>query len=89
MSDVTQLLHAIDAGDRTRHAVGVWDVGTRLELVRLEAEGFHRHLGASPDGNLLVAGVEEETLDGPVKELRLWRAPSWEEIQRAEAARQQ
>ena len=45
------------AGDRTRHAVGVWDVATQLELVRLEAEGMHFRLGVSSDGNVLVAGV--------------------------------
>ncbi|HMO64022.1 MAG TPA: hypothetical protein PKE47_02140 [Verrucomicrobiota bacterium] len=64
--------------------VAIWDVATQLELVRLRAEGMHDQLGVSPDGNVLITRVPVG--DEPATKLHLWRAPSWEEIERAEAA---
>jgi WD40 repeat protein len=65
-------------GEGAKEAVKLWDIATRMELLNLQAEGqFFVQLGFSPDGNTLVA----ISLDGMA---RLWRAPSWEEIEAAE-----
>jgi WD40 repeat protein len=63
----------------------LWDVATGLELVRLGTGGVCRRPDVSADGNVVVAGISGK-LFSPVNELRLWRAPSWDEIERAEAA---
>ncbi|MBL9174488.1 MAG: hypothetical protein JNL10_13205, partial [Verrucomicrobiales bacterium] len=61
--------------------IALWDVATQLELVRLESKG--EILDVSSGGGLLIADsrLHSKSL------LQLWRAPSWEEIERAEAAR--
>jgi len=60
-------------------AVHLWDVATRRQLATLSGSGSTFHFTAfSPDGNVLLAINAEE-------EVHLWRAPSWTEIQTAEA----
>lgn len=69
-------------GGRGEPSLAIWDFATQLELVRLKVEGrvvFH----ASSDGNVLIA----DTILNGKGAIYLWRAPSWEEIERAEAAR--
>ena len=59
-----------------REAVKVWDVGTRQELLNLAGTGST--LGSvnwSADGDVILAGSPWQA----------WRAPSWEEIDAAEA----
>jgi serine/threonine protein kinase/WD40 repeat protein len=65
--------------------IALWDVATGLELVHLGTGGVCNRLDVSADGNVVVAGIAGK-LAAPVKELQLWRAPSWDEIERAEAA---
>ena len=61
----------------------LWDVHTHQELITLAGEGsLILTLAFSPDGNKiigLISGVNNEL------HLHIWRAPSWEEIQMAEA----
>ncbi len=97
--DHIRSLQFLDRGDRlvlagdqrgqdiavNRGLVAIWDVATQLELVRLEAEGMHDELDVSPDGNVLITRVPVG--DEPATKLHLWRAPSWGEIERAEAER--
>ncbi|MBL9135404.1 MAG: hypothetical protein JNK85_06030, partial [Verrucomicrobiales bacterium] len=69
-------------GGRGEPSLAIWDLATQLELVRLKVEGrvvFH----VFSDGNVLVA----DTILNGKGAIYLWRAPSWEEIERAEAAR--
>ena len=59
--------------------ISLWDPATGLEILRLR--GHHKPVVALrflPDGNTLVSGAD----DG----LRIWRAPSWLEIEAAEKA---
>ena len=80
---------SLDGGDRLilgggseAPSLAIWDFATQLELVRLKVEGrvvFH----ASSDGNVLIA----DTILNGKGAIYLWRAPSWEEIEREEAAR--
>ncbi len=61
-------------------AIKMWETRSFHELLTLQADGTHFHnLGLSSDGTLLGA------LNGAGK-LRLWYAPSWEEIQLQEKA---
>lgn len=79
----------LDGGDRVllggfrlKSPVALWDTATQLELLRLGAEGDVVGLQVSLDGSVLTG---YSSLDSG-KEIHLWRAPSWEEIERAEAA---
>ncbi len=64
-------------------AVKLWDIQTHQELITLAGEGsLTMFLRFSPDGNKLVALY----LDSEYKlRLQIWRAPSWTEIEAAEA----
>ena len=87
-----QSVHALDVSpDGSRLATGsggaesvkLWDIHTHQELITLAADGsMILFLVFSPDGNKII-GLNF----GSNNELRLqvWRAPSWEEIKRAEA----
>ena len=60
-------------------AIKLWDVGSQEELLTLEGQGSRFYRTAfSPDGNDL-GSMNEAGL------LHLWRAPSWAEIEAAEA----
>jgi WD40 repeat protein len=63
-------------------AVKVWDYDSKLDLMTLPAEGNNllERTCFSPDGNILAAVDRDGTL-------RLWRAPSWPEIEAIETAR--
>ncbi len=59
-----------------REAVKLWDVGTRQELLTLGGTGsFPGEARWSADGDVILAGAPWQT----------WRAPSWPEIDAAEA----
>jgi WD40 repeat protein len=63
-----------------KEAIKLWDVESQRELLTLEADGgmcFEAKF--SPDGNIL--GTYTDT-----GKIELWRAPSWPEIEAAEAA---
>jgi WD40 repeat protein len=62
--------------------VKLWDTASFQQLLTLESEGSeYDHVYFSPDGNVLAAGNRWGLV-------RLWRAPSWEEIAAAEKAKQ-
>jgi WD40 repeat protein len=64
-----------------REPMRFWDVERRQELVTLEGggQGLFDNGEFSPDGNILgVVAV-------PDRSIHLWRAPSWAEIEKAEA----
>jgi WD40 repeat protein len=68
----------IAAGGSGKEAIKLYDTASFQELLTVEAEGStYNNTEFSPDGNWLGAisgrGVP-----------RLWRAPSWEEMARAE-----
>ena len=66
-------------GTNPDDTVKLWDVDSWQELLTLEGEGFLFGLTAfSPDGNAIGTKSTEGILG-------LWRAPSWEEINTAEA----
>jgi WD40 repeat protein len=83
-------IHALDIspdGQRLATAGGgdesvkLWDLRTHQELITLSGEGsMMNRLLFSPDGNKLV-GLNSEG------QLHIWRAPSWEEVRAAEAAK--
>jgi WD40 repeat protein len=59
-----------------QEAVKLWDVGTRQELLTLVSIDLHTHAARwSADGNVILAGPPWQA----------WTAPSWEEIDAAEA----
>jgi WD40 repeat protein len=58
-----------------REAVKLWDVGTRQELLTLGGTGILGVPRWSADGDVILAGLPWQA----------WRAPSWEEIDAAEA----
>jgi WD40 repeat protein len=60
-------------------AVKLYDVKSLQELFTLEATGSFDSAGVSPDGNLIAAGNQEGWL-------HVWRAPTWQEVDTAEAA---
>ncbi len=67
-------------GSTGREAVRIWDVETQMEMITLEGEGAaFQNTVFSPDGNWLIS-LSNQGL------LHLWRAPSWAEIEAAEAA---
>jgi WD40 repeat protein len=60
-----------------RESVKLWDVETKQELLTLSGAGSLLLSAAwNPDGDVIVAGPPWQA----------WRAPSWEEIDAAEAA---
>ena len=66
-------------GSNGREAVKLWDVASLEEVATLGAQGsVFSSTQFSPDGNIL--GSLNNSGD-----LYLWRAPSWEEINGAEA----
>ena len=82
-------LQYIDGGNQVflggfglKSPVTLWDLSTQLELLRLEAEGDVDGLQLSRDGSVLTGYSRIES----DKKFHLWSAPSWEEIERAEAA---
>jgi WD40 repeat protein/serine/threonine protein kinase len=59
-----------------REAVKLWDVGTRQELLTLAGTGSYLEAARwSADGDVILAGAPWQA----------WRAPSWEDINAAEA----
>src|SRR5262249_47859267 len=65
-------------GSDGREAIKLWDVEGKEELLTLEAKGSElRHITFSPDGVYLGADDDRGVV-------HLWRAPTWEEIGRAE-----
>ena len=70
-------------GSGGAESVKLWDIHTHQELITLAGDGsMILALAFSRDGNKII-GLNL----GSNNELRLqiWRAPSWEEIKRAEA----
>jgi eukaryotic-like serine/threonine-protein kinase len=67
------------SGGSGREAVKLWDVGTRQELLTLGGTGsLLDAVKWSADGDVILAGAPWQA----------WRAPSWEEIEAAERARE-
>ncbi|HSA29709.1 MAG TPA: protein kinase [Phycisphaerae bacterium] len=68
------------SGGSGEEAVLLWDVATRRQIATLRAEGTtFRGVAFSPDDSTIaVLSVE--------RDLYIWRAPSWAEIEAAEAA---
>jgi WD40 repeat protein len=67
-------------GSSGRDSVKLWDMATYRELVTLSGQGILLlSVAFSPDGNWLSARSWEG-------QLNLWRAPSWAEIEAAEAS---
>jgi len=70
----------VASGASPQGPIKLWDVETGRDLATLPGEpGWYAHIGFSPDGNTLFAASLEGTA-------LLWRAPSWEEIEKIEAA---
>jgi WD40 repeat protein len=70
------------AGDGWSEAIKFWDTESHQELLTLGAAGaFFGTMQFSADGNVLAASKE----GGSLGDLHLWRAPTWEEIEAAEA----
>jgi len=62
--------------DRGQEAAKLWDVGTRQELLTLVGSDSSLYMARwSADGNVILAGPPWQA----------WTAPSWEEIEAAEA----
>jgi WD40 repeat protein len=71
-------------GGTAIEAITVWDIVGRERLLTLPApEGQLVPTAFSPDGNVLVGQSATGATDGT---LYFWRAPSWAEIEQAEAA---
>jgi WD40 repeat protein len=67
------------AGSNGQEAVRLWDAETRQEVLTLSGEGsMFRSLRFSPDGRFLLA-INAAGL------AHLWSAPTWAEIEAAEA----
>src|SRR5262249_39657950 len=85
-------VHALDISpDGSRLATGgggaecvkLWDMRTHQELITLAGEGaIIVALVFSPDGDKIIGWNDK-------RQLQIWRAPSWEEIKKAEAQRNQ
>ena len=58
-----------------RETVKLWDVGTRQELLTLVGTGTAVRARWTADSDVILAGAPWQA----------WRAPSWEEINAAEA----
>jgi eukaryotic-like serine/threonine-protein kinase len=65
-------------GQSEEHAVTLWDVQMQRDIATLKGQGTFPTVGFSPDGNTIV-GINAEG------RVHLWRAPSWAEIEAAEA----
>ena len=66
-------------GSNPDDAVELWDVDSWQELITLEGVGTQFSFTAfSPDGNVIGTMCSDGTLN-------LWRAPTWAEINEAEA----
>ncbi len=62
-------------------ALKIWDPSTGQEILNIEGEGsLLGVVNVSADGNTILAGSRNR-----IKNWFLWQAPSWEEIQKAEA----
>ena len=75
------------AGGSGNKYIKIWDAVTGQEVAMLRGfQGIASYLAFLPDGNTLVSGAGENPwLNSRYKrEVRLWRAPSWEEIEAAE-----
>ena len=69
----------IVAGGDFTQALKLYDSNSHEEVLNLSSNGWDCHeLRLSPDGNVIAADT-----DGPV---HVWRAPSWAQIEAAEAA---
>jgi len=78
------------SGEKSVGFVAIWDVATRLELVRLAVKDGVADVNFSEDGNVLIATGSLARYQPPEPlhyALYFWAAPSWEEIERAEATR--
>jgi hypothetical protein len=65
------------SGGSGRETIKLWDVGTRQELLTLSGAGSFMDVARwSADGDVIVVGAPWQA----------WRAPSWEDIEAAEAA---
>jgi WD40 repeat protein/serine/threonine protein kinase len=64
----------------SNYDIQLWDVAIRREVATLSAKGGERlYARFSPDGNSIMATSRSGTIE-------VWHAPSWQEIQAAEAA---
>jgi len=71
------------AGGNGLQAIKLWDLATQQEVATLAGQGvIHTGLQFSPDGNALLS------ITYHAGTLHLWRAPSWEEVERQEKAAQ-
>ncbi|HOW74017.1 MAG TPA: protein kinase [Phycisphaerae bacterium] len=71
------------SGGSREEAVLLWDVATRRQIATLRAEGTtFRGVTFSPDDSTI-------TVQSVERDLYIWRAPSWAEIEAAEAAEQE
>ena len=60
-----------------RRRITIWDVASHQEVATLEGhEESVRQLAFTPDGDHLVSASKDQ--------LRVWRAPSWAEIEAEE-----
>ena len=63
----------------------LWDIHSHERLLTLEAkQGGMRPTAFSPDGNVIAW---ESTSGATAGTLYFWRAPTWAEIEKAEAAK--
>jgi WD40 repeat protein len=65
----------VAGGSGVNNYIRIWSAETGQELSRLDGVAT-RYLAFLADGNTLVSGTPQE--------IRLWRAPSWVEIETAE-----
>jgi WD40 repeat protein len=70
-------------GGTASEALTVWDFEGRERLLTLGTDASVGGMTFSPDGNVLVATRGNAAVAGSVY---FWRAPSWAEIEKAEAA---
>jgi WD40 repeat protein len=67
-------------------AIALWDPQSHERLLTLPARAnILAPVAFSPDGNVLVGQAGNFAGVGPYTELHFWRAPSWAEIETAEA----
>lgn len=75
-------------GSSDHDAIRLWSVENWQDVLTLDGSGFFNLPTFSPDGNVLGAAVRNfpsGTAQGFENFLRLWRAPSWEDIAAADA----
>jgi WD40 repeat protein len=69
------------ASSSDSEAVKLWDVHTREAVLDLPGKGtVFWYPTFSPDGNMIMALNDQGAL-------HVWRAPTWQEIKRAESTR--